>query len=109
MSLTELFSGKFTDVKLVDGVPQLEPKGASGYYMQVQIFMFCTGLERCKLLVWASSEQVFIDVPFDVKFCADVIPKLKPFYFTHMLTRIVDEFQSGRLILCSKCVNLCGM
>ncbi|KAM3867158.1 beta-crystallin A1-like [Diretmus argenteus] len=34
-SLTELFSGKLTDVKLVDGVPLLQPNGARGYYMQV--------------------------------------------------------------------------
>ena len=52
--------------------------------------MFSTGLERCKLVVWAPSEQV-INVPYDVNFCADVIPKLKAFYFTHMLPRIVDE------------------
>lgn len=95
-SLTELFSGKLNIVKLVDGVPQLQPNGACLYYMQVQMVMFCTGLERCKLLAWAPSEQVVI-VPFDVKFCADVIPKLKAFYFTHMLPRIVDEFQSGKL------------
>jgi hypothetical protein len=72
----------------------------------VFIFEYSYG---CKLLVWAPSEQVVIDVPFDVKFCADLIPKLKTFYFTHMLPRIVDDFQSGRLTLCSKYVHLCGV
>ena len=46
-SLTEMFSGKLTNVKLVHGVPQLQPNGARGYYMKVQMDMFCTGLERC--------------------------------------------------------------
>ena len=48
-------------------------------------------------VVWALSELVVIDVPIDVKFCADVIPKLKAFYFLHMLPRVVYEFQLGRL------------
>ncbi|KAK6310391.1 hypothetical protein J4Q44_G00184460 [Coregonus suidteri] len=38
---------------------ELQHNGACGYYMQVQMGMFCTGLERCKLLVWAPSEQDF--------------------------------------------------
>ena len=53
--------------------------------------------------VWAPSGQVVI---VDVNFSADVIPELKTLYFVHMLTRTVYEFQSGRLTLCFKHVNL---
>ena len=105
-SLTELFSGKLIDVKLADGVPQRKPNGTRGYYMQMQMGMLCTGLKRCKLLIQGLSEQVVIDVNFDVKFCADVISEL---YFTDILPRTVVEFLSGRLTLCSKYVNLCGI
>jgi len=106
-SLAEVFSSKLTDVKMVDGVPQLQTNGSRGYYLQVQLGMFCTRLERCKLLVWAPSEKVVIDVPFDSEYCSQVIPKLKSFYFSHMLPRIVDEFLSGRLVLCHKYVHMC--
>lgn len=106
-SLAEVFSSKLTDVKMVDGVPQLQPNGSRGYYLQVQLGMFCTRLERCKLLVWAPSEKVVIDVPFDLEYCSQVLPKLKSFYFSHMLPRIVDEFLSGRLVLCHKYVHMC--
>lgn len=105
--LAELFSGKLTDLKMVDGIPNLQPKGSRGYYLQVQLGMFCTGLENSKLLVWASTEQFLIDVPFDCQFCFDVISKLKSFYFTHMLPRIVDEFDCGRLVLCRKYTDMC--
>ncbi|KAL7830927.1 hypothetical protein SRHO_G00304290 [Serrasalmus rhombeus] len=32
------------DVKTVDGTPQLQKNGPRGFYMQVQLCMFCTGL-----------------------------------------------------------------
>ncbi|XP_073702954.1 uncharacterized protein [Garra rufa] len=106
--LAELYSSKISDLKMVDGIPQLQPKGSRGYYQQVQLGMFCTGLEKCKLLVWAPNEQLVIDVPFDFQYCTEVISKLKSFYFTHMLPRIVDEFDCGRLKLCLKYTDLCN-
>lgn len=106
-SLADVFSSKFTDVKMVDGVPQLQQNGSRGYYLQVQLGMFCTQLEKCKLLMWAPSEKIVIDVPFDLEYCLQILPKLKSFYFSQMLPRIVDEFLAGRLTLCKKYENLC--
>ncbi|TDH09872.1 hypothetical protein EPR50_G00092600 [Perca flavescens] len=36
-SLAEVFYSKLTDVKMVDGVTQLQPNGSRGYYLQVQL------------------------------------------------------------------------
>ncbi|KAI2653666.1 hypothetical protein H4Q32_013986 [Labeo rohita] len=75
--LAELYSSTLSDLKIVDGIPQLQPKGSRGYYLQVQLGMFCTGLEKCKSLVWALAEQLVIDMLIDFQYCTEVISKLK--------------------------------
>ena len=46
-----------SDIKLVDGVPQLQKTGSRGYYMQVQIGMFCAGLKMAKLFFWSPNDS----------------------------------------------------
>lgn len=106
-SLEDLIRSQRYDVRMVEGTPQLLQNGSRGFYMQVQLGMFCTGLRACKLLLWAPSQQVLIPVPYDEQFCAKTVARLKPFYFKHMLPQVSDEFQEGRLLLSTKFMQLC--
>ena len=64
-SLDDVFNGKASDVKVVEGTTQQQPHGPHGYYMLVQISMFCTGLRESKSLIWTLFQQVVIPVPYD--------------------------------------------
>ncbi len=99
-SLEDLFSSKTSDVKMVEGAFQLQRHGPHGYYMQVQLGMFCTGLTASKLLIWTPSQQVLISVAYDADFCAEIVPRLKAFYFKHMLPqRQINAHQCPSLVL----------
>lgn len=66
-SLTEQLTQKCSDIKLVDGEFQLQKTGSRGYYMQVQLTMFCTGLKTTTLVIWTPSEHVSFTVQYDSK------------------------------------------
>lgn len=68
-SLEDLFRSQRYDVKMKEGTPQLQPNGPRGFYVQVQLGMFCTGLKACKLLIWVPSQQVLLHVPYNEQFC----------------------------------------
>ncbi|KAL2103352.1 hypothetical protein ACEWY4_000220 [Coilia grayii] len=95
------------DMKMVDGLPQLQPNGSRGFYTQVQLGLFCTRLRGCKLLVWSASKQILFDVPYDETFCVNTIARLRSFYFKHMLPYLADEYQEGRLLMCDRYMHLC--
>ena len=58
-SLDDVFNGKACDVKVVEGTPQLQPHGPRGYYMQLQIGIFCTGLRESKVLRSSKLSSLF--------------------------------------------------
>ena len=58
--LEDLFSSKTSDLRMVEGAFELQPHGPYGYYMQVQLGVFCTGLTASKLLIWTPSQQVLM-------------------------------------------------
>ncbi len=94
-------------MRMVEGKPQLQPNGPRGFYMQVQLAMFCTGLRACKLLIWIPSQQILLHVPYNEQFCAKTVARLKTFYFKYMLPHVSDEFQAGRLLLSTRYLQLC--
>lgn len=104
--LEGVFQKRF-DVKMVDGVPQLQPNGPRGFYTQVQLGMFCTSLRACKLLIWSASKQILLHVPYNEAFCVNTVARLRSFYFKHMLPYVTDEYQEGRLLLCDRYMQLC--
>lgn len=106
-SLEDLFRSQRYDVRMVEGKPQLQPNGPRGFYMQVQLAMFCTGLRACKLLIWIPSQQILLHVPYNEQFCAKTVARLKTFYFKYMLPHVSDEFQEGRLLLSTRYLQLC--
>jgi hypothetical protein len=98
-TLDELFSGGKYDVCKVNGSLTLKENGSRGYYMQVQLALYCTGLQLCKFVVWTADQYVIVDVPINEDYIAKLVSRLKSFYFLHMLPRLADDFQSKRLIL----------
>lgn len=101
-TITDLMERGKYDVKLVDGVPQLQENGSRGFFVQIQLTMLCAGLRACKLLIWSSSQQVVVDVPFNKDFCSKIVARLKIFYFTYLLPYVAVEHQEGRLVLCAR-------
>lgn len=98
-SFIDQLSQKFSDVKVVDGQLELQKTGSRGYYMQVQLGMFCTGLKTARLMIWTPDENVVLNVQFDEMFVREQVKRLRAFYFSCMLPRLVDEFVGGRLKL----------
>lgn len=106
-SLENQFRSQRYDVRMEKGTPQLQPNGPRGFYMQVQLAMFCTGLRACKLLIWVPSQQVLLHVPYNAQFCDKTVARLKTFYFKYMLPHVSDEFQAGCLLLSTRYLQLC--
>ena len=77
-----------------------------GFYLEVQISLFCTKLKACKLLIWYHSKQVMLHIPYDEAFCADCA-RLRAFYLRDMLPFVSDEYNEGRLLLCERYMQLC--
>ncbi|WAR25804.1 LOW QUALITY PROTEIN: hypothetical protein MAR_011508 [Mya arenaria] len=99
-------SGKY-DVLLEDGQPKLSPKGKNGYYCQVQVAMFCTESTLCKFVVWTAEKQCVVDVPYCKDFIKGILPRIRDFYFKHLLVRLTDEFQASRLKISPEYKSLC--
>lgn len=75
-SLTEQLTQKCSDIKLVDGELQLQKTGSRGYYMRVQLTMFCTGLKTTTLVIWRPSEHVSFTVQYDDTFVKEQVKGL---------------------------------
>ncbi|WAR14290.1 hypothetical protein MAR_004395 [Mya arenaria] len=99
-------SGKY-DVLLEDGQPKLSPKGKNGYYCQVQVAMFCTESTMCKFVVWTAEKQCVVDVQYSKEFIKGILPRIRDFYFKHLLVRLTDEFQASRLKISPEYKSLC--
>lgn len=99
-TLDELFSsGKYDVAKENDNLV-LKVKGNRGFYMQVQLTMFCTGLRKCKLLIWLNeNDHSFLDVEYDENYVTSHVTRLRTFYAKKMLSCLVDEIEEDRLML----------
>ncbi|XP_045185325.2 uncharacterized protein LOC123543310 isoform X2 [Mercenaria mercenaria] len=99
-------SGKY-DVTLKDGQLILNPKGVNGYYCQVQMTMFCTKRSLCKFVLWTPDEQCIMSVPFSMEYMSGVLPRLRNFYFHHLLVRMTEEHYNQRLKISREYQKIC--
>lgn len=88
-----------SDVVMVEGEPLLKENGQRGYYMQVQLTMFCTGVHACKFFVWTARGHILLDVGYNDAFVQRHVERLRKFYLGKMLPRLTDDFREGRLRL----------
>ena len=58
-SLDELISGGKYDVIKSHGQYKLKVKGSRGYYLQIQLTMYCTGQYKARLCVWRCPDDYF--------------------------------------------------
>ncbi|KAJ8364833.1 hypothetical protein SKAU_G00136640 [Synaphobranchus kaupii] len=58
-----------------------------------------TGLKTARLMIWTPDENVVLYVQFDEMFVREQVKRLRAFYFSCMLPRLVDEFVGERLKL----------
>ncbi|KAK7482091.1 hypothetical protein BaRGS_00026675 [Batillaria attramentaria] len=95
-----LESGKpVCDVKLINGRHVLMRNGPRGYFMQTQLGMKCTNTKQCIFFVWCAESHILINVEYDEKYTQSLVERLKRFYFTTMLPRVVEDFNGSRLTL----------
>ncbi|XP_076439124.1 uncharacterized protein LOC143277997 [Babylonia areolata] len=94
-SFEEYCEKKTSDVKIVDSAYELSRNGPRGYYTQIQLTMFCTGIHASKLFIWTPEKHVLISVPYDADFVVQQVARLRQFYFKHMLPRLTDDFAEG--------------
>lgn len=94
-TVRELLEKRNYDVKMVEGVPQLQENGPVVIFMQVQLAMLCAGLRACKLLIWSASQQVVLDVPFSEDFCSNPVARFKTFYFKYVLPYVAVEHEEA--------------
>lgn len=60
-------------------------KKGHAYYSQVQLSLYCTGLNRCCFFVYSSKQRVALDITINNEFLAELLPRLERFYFMHYL------------------------
>ena len=75
------------DVHIADGEPVLRRNGPRGYFLRLQIEMYCTEITNGKCFVWTKDAHVLLDIEYDVNYVKDVVQRLKRFYFGKMLPR----------------------
>lgn len=95
---TELVEGGKFDVRRDSGGHLvLAPNGKNAYYYQVQFAMLCTGMSRCFFFLWSKEKTYIIDVPHDVDFVTQHLPRMRKFYFGSLLPAVVSDLHTGRL------------
>ena len=106
-SLTEALATRTSEITpLANGQYLLASNGPKGYYMQVQLGMHCTGLQHALLVIWTNTEHIKIQVALDKGYVQSHVTRLRTFYHTHMLPKIVDDYVTGSLQLCTKCLSI---
>ena len=66
-------------------------KKTHSYYYQVQIQLHVCKLEICYFVVWTPKDLAYLTIHKDADFLQTIIPKLKSFYFTHMLPALSSD------------------
>ena len=100
-TLDQLFtSGKYDVGKNENGDFTLKEKEGRGFFQQIQLTMHCTGVRKCKLLIWPSADDhKFVDVFYDETYIINHVTRLRNFYAKKLLPCIVDEIQEDRLLM----------
>lgn len=93
-------NGKYDVIKNIDNTYELKVKGSRGFYMQIQLTLYCSELKKCKLLIWKSADDnIIVNVEYNQTYVEEVIQRLKTFYIKKMMHIIVDEMENDRLVL----------
>ena len=66
----------------------IELKHTHSYYYQVQMAMFCTKREWCDFILRTTIDYYFERVQIDESFCARLLPSLRRFYVTAILSEL---------------------
>jgi hypothetical protein len=102
-----LSQGKLvSDVQLVDGERFLKENGPSGYYLQMQLGMLCTGSGMAKFVIWTKNCSLLLDVKYNQEYVSRKVDHLEKFYFEQLLPRVVDDYSEGRFVLSREYKNL---
>jgi hypothetical protein len=102
--------GKYDVKKDAKGTFFLDPKGTRGYYVQIQLTMYCCNSKKAKLLIWRDRDNFkVVNVDYDLPFITNTVSRLKTFYFTKLLPRIVDDHNAKRLVISSHYTALSSM
>lgn len=67
-SLDAPFTSGKCNVRYLNGELILDPRGKNGYYTQVQVQMFCIGMDTCDFIVCISQDAVVVSLSFDAAF-----------------------------------------
>jgi predicted phage-related endonuclease len=60
------------------------------YYFQIQGQLFVTGRQWCDLVYWGPEDYFEERIEKDEEFWSDIQPRLKGFYFDHLLPEIIN-------------------
>ena len=109
--LPELLTSKSYDIVQENDTFTINKTGRNGYYTQIQMQLHCKKKSVCKYYTWfsKSSESVCINVQYDSNFVENVLPRIRAFYFRHLLTRIVDDCAQGRLSFSESYEKICKL
>lgn len=109
-SIDELLNNKSYDICKENDTITVNKSGRNGYYTQIQMQLFCTRKSTCKYFTWfaKNGDSVCIDVQYNETFVSNILPRIRAFYFNHLLVRIVDDFSQGRFVFSEKYEKLCS-
>lgn len=107
--ITQLVAHGKHDVRLSkDDMPVLAENGPNGYYSQVQFQLLCTKKSLCFFYLWSAQKDILIEVPFDAAYIDKNMPRLKKFYFSELLPRMVDMHNDGHLDVPEQYITICN-
>lgn len=98
--LETLIKNNKYDVRLnKNGQYYLNENGKNGYYLQIQIQLFCTKRSLCYFYIFHSQIKIQLEVPYNKKYMEQMLKKMRQVYASHMLPFIVDAFNNKKLTL----------
>lgn len=61
------------------------------YYTQIQMLLYCTGLNDCHLFIFNEIKPLLLIIKRDLTFLENIIPKLDKFYFSFYLPNLCNQ------------------
>jgi len=61
------------------------------YYTQIQMLLYCTGLNDCHLFIFNKIKPLLLIIKRDLTFLENIIPKLDKFYFSFYLPNLCNQ------------------
>ena len=86
-SIDELLVNKSYDLHTENHAIAINKSGRNGYFTQIQMQLHCTRRSLCKYFTWfaKNGDSVCLDVQYDERFVANILPRIRAFYFKHLL------------------------